>query len=123
MKPLIVRPDVGPAELEREVELFLTRPNVHLISRGHYPPLLTSGVRYRREPLGQERWKPIDVLYADGYGDCEDLSAALAAQLRARGVPARVVVRKTGLRLFHALVGVGRGETITLIDPSKMLGM
>lgn len=84
--------------------------------------ILDGSVRYRREPIGREDWRTRSRVLLDGYGDCEDLAAALAAELRAQGVPARAVVRPSrGGRGYHAVVRIRgrRGE----LDPSRWLGM
>jgi hypothetical protein len=90
------------------------------------PGLYESGVRYRREPVGQEDWDDIVELYRIGYGDCEDLSAARAAELRVRhGIAARPYVKgpkrlDNGLMLYHVQVQLPDGR---ILDPSVKLGM
>lgn len=83
------------------------------------PPLYRSGVRYRQE-RGTEDWNTAPVVLKRGYGDCEDLAAWRAAELRVMGIPAHGIVKRTGPKMFHALVlwPDGRVE-----DPSKILGM
>lgn len=82
--------------------------------------ILDGTVTYRRELPGREEWRTRARVLLDGYGDCEDLAAALAVELRARGVPARARIRRaragTG---YHAVVRVGDIE----LDPSLWLGM
>ena len=87
---------------------------------GGIPPLYRSGVRYRREAPGQERWQLPREVYERGFGDCEDLSIWLAAELQLRGIAARVAVLKTGPRLWHAVVQLPDGR---ILDPSRRLGM
>jgi hypothetical protein len=86
------------------------------------PPLYASGVRYVREPRGHERWLPPSVVLSRGQGDCEDLAAYRAAELRITGedpdAEARVV--RTGPRTWHAVVLRGDGDWE---DPSAALGM
>lgn len=84
------------------------------------PALYQSGVRYRREPPGQEVWQLPHQTMALGYGDCEDLASWRVAELRIAGENAKLVFRRSGRRLWHALVRRGNGE---LEDPSKILGM
>jgi hypothetical protein len=57
-----------------------------------------------------------------GWGDCDDLAPALAAELRATGRDpgARAVVRKSGPNLWHA---VTQGSDGRIYDPSKAAGM
>lgn len=94
---------------------------LNLVEMGgrEFPPLLQSGlVSYRREAVGKELWSSVSIVFARGYGDCEDLSAIVAAEARRAGKQARVVVRpsRSG-RGFHAVVEVdGRRY-----DPSKAL--
>jgi hypothetical protein len=38
------------------------------------PALYASGVRYKEDPPGQENWKDIPAVLADGHGDCLPLS-------------------------------------------------
>jgi len=85
-----------------------------------FPPLYQSGVRYKREP--RDVWRHIGDVMASGWGDCEDLAAARAAELRVSGEDenARVGVYQSGPRRFHAIVI--RGDE-TMEDPSRKLGM
>jgi len=82
-------------------------------------PLYGAGVRYQRERLAED-WLMIPELYAAGVGDCEDLGAARAAELRVfDGCPARAFAARSGQRSFHTLVDAcGVVE-----DPSRRLGM
>lgn len=86
------------------------------------PALYKAGVRYRREPTGQESWDTIDRVLARGYGDCEDLAAWRAAELvESGGDPgARVAIIRTGPKTMHAVVRRSNGSTE---DPSRRLGM
>lgn len=85
------------------------------------PKLYSSGVRYEREQPGRERWLTVDQVIQAGRGDCEDLSAWRAAELRFfYGVPARAGVYRSGNRRFHAVVFYPDGS---IEDPSKRLGM
>lgn len=65
---------------------------------------LQSGeIRYERDdPL--ETWQPIRSLWRTKKGDCEDLAAAVAAELDRRGIPARPVVYRVRKGLAHAVV-------------------
>lgn len=84
-------------------------------------PLYDSGVRYRREPRGREEWTSLPVLLARGYGDCEDLACARAAELVVRhGVPARAIPYRTRSGGWHIVVQTG---PTTTEDPSRRLGM
>jgi len=86
------------------------------------PPLYETGVVYRREPKGREWWESAsDVLgvITDRSGDCEDLAAFRAAELRYYdGVDARVRVVPTRRGNFHAVVELPDGS---IEDPSRVL--
>lgn len=83
------------------------------------PPLMQTGARYR--PEKGELWRNCLQVIKDGWGDCEDLSAYRAAELRVyNSEPARLILIKTGPRLLHAVVQRANGE---IEDPSKLLGM
>lgn len=87
------------------------------------PPLYQSGVVYRKEPPGREWWETAaDLLSVASHrsGDCEDLAAYRAAELRVfDGDPdARVVVLPTSRGSFHAVVEHGDGA---IEDPSRMV--
>jgi|FLYL01.1.fsa_nt_gi hypothetical protein len=117
----------APREVQREaLEAALeglTALNAVLIARSRVPipHPYESGVRYRREPRGREDWNHVARLLRLGHGDCEDLAAYLAAWLRIHNAePARVVIRRTGPRLWHAVVQRADGR---IEDPSKVLGM
>jgi len=97
-----------------------TQINQMVMARQGLPPLLDSGIRYRREPVGQEQWICGDLLDERGFGDCEDLSMRLAAELR-KGENARAVWRRIPEKnLFHIVVERGDGS---IVDISKKLGM
>lgn len=87
---------------------------------GRFPPLYESGIRYRREPDGRERWLTAPEMLAVGFADCEDISAWRAAELRLAGVPAKAVAIRTGKRRFHGIVLL---PDKTFEDPSVRLGM
>lgn len=88
------------------------------------PGLYQSRVVYKEEGYKEsEDWKDIPHVLADGFGDCEDLATWRVAELRHRGVRARIAVkmrRLADITLFHVLVRYPDGR---LEDPSKRLGM
>ena len=98
----------------------LTRLNVALMGATNYPPLYSAGVRYKTEP--REVWRHVADVLAEGWGDCEDLSAWRAAELRITGEDpgASVATYKSGARRYHAIVERSDG---TIEDPSRELGM
>jgi hypothetical protein len=96
--------------------------------RGYFPVLTgiqTGRVRYERfDP--DEEWKTWDRLVGEmsssgvARGDCEDLSSAVAAELRFAGIPARTYVYKSGPTLYHVVVKTDRWG---VMDPSRAAGM
>lgn len=92
----------------------------HNARLGALPPLYASGVRYQREPRGQEEWRDARDLLAIGAGDCEDLTAyRLAERWQAGDRGARAEVRGVG-NMKHVYIRGGDG---TVEDPSVTLGM
>lgn len=83
------------------------------------PSLRSAGAKWKREK--GEIWQLIDKVIADGYGDCEDLAAGWAAELRESGIDrnARAVVRKVAPGQWHAEVERSNGLHE---DPSRILG-
>lgn len=99
----------------------LVRVNETMLARRRFPPLYMSGVRYRREPRGGEDWQTADRVLARMAGDCEDLAAWRAAELRVYGGEhAIATVKRTGPRMWHAVVLRADGS---IDDPSRALGM
>lgn len=100
--------------------------NVAVMNRSALPPLYDSGVRYQDEAPGHEDWRHAEIVYRDGYGDCEDLATYRAAELRVHlGEPAEAFAVRTGhthtgANRWHALVRRADG---TIEDPSRALGM
>jgi len=125
---LHVRINVPPVpEALEAVAEGLVRLNVWMfetadLSGVESPSLYESGIVYRREPRGREWWESA----ADAHnianqrsGDCEDLAAYRAAELRVYDddhAIVRVVPTKRGS--FHAIV---EREDGTLEDPSRVL--
>lgn len=112
----------SPGEITAAVE-GLVAQNVELMAQAElagapYPPLYASGVRYRREPKGRERWDAVDVVYKNRSGDCEDLCGIRAAELQRAGEAARAIVVPTRRNTFHVLVQRASGE---IEDPSRIL--
>lgn len=102
----------------------LTALAYQTLERGSFRPLYFSGVKYKPEPrIGgrrKEEWWTPDRIMKEGWGDCEDLAAWRAAELRQKGIPARAVAKRTGRKMFHAVVLWPNGTTE---DPSRVLGM
>lgn len=90
--------------------------------RGQLPDLIgdiaSRRISYKRYDPDEE-WKTVDRLYADGGGDCEDLSAAVAAYLRLGGINAYADVYPAAPGLYHVIVKTPHGPR----DPSVLGGM
>lgn len=87
------------------------------------PGIYESGVRYQREPPGQEEWQDVPNMLRSGNGDCEDLACWRVAELRISGVKARphLTYRKVGDTFrYHVTVRHSDGR---IEDPSLTLGM
>lgn len=56
---------------------------------------LQSRLRYVNDPVDQELFTQFPDLLARGYGDCDDLTAAVAVLFAAAGIPVRARVIKT----------------------------
>jgi hypothetical protein len=98
------------------------------IPKGRFPVIeaIQSGrLRYRRADPN-EHWQTWQELVGpvfsggQGFGDCEDLSSAVAAELTYNGIPARTYVYKSGGKLYHVVVKTDRWG---LLDPSRAAGM
>lgn len=105
-------------ELLVGLELLTQLDEVYLLSHKRTVPLYQSGVNYIVEAEGKEEWLTIPVLYQRGWGDCEDMACALAAERRVRGFNCNPFVSKQG-RVWH--VQTVCGDLIE--DPSRVLGM
>jgi hypothetical protein len=89
------------------------------------PALYHSGVIYQAEERsGQkpEHFDPCTVVYARGWGDCDDLAAWRCAELILSGVEARIDLHETprskpAARRYHVLVVLPDGTTE---DPSMI---
>jgi hypothetical protein len=104
------------------------------------PPLYASGVVYREDPAGQENWRDVYSVLAQGFGDCDNLVIWRVAELREAGTNARPVIKwqhldrataikcgypadwvpQDGLWLVHCSVEFPDGK---IEDVSKNLGM
>lgn len=124
--PLFTSPEAkAPSEavLRLLLEALTQANSIYLAEHPDTPPLYASGVRYAREPLGQEVWQGIVAARAAGVADCEDLACWLAAEYRQRGIAARPVFysrMRNGLLIYHIVVMLPNGS---IEDPSRMLGM
>jgi hypothetical protein len=81
-------------------------------------------LRYRKADP-REKWlsynELLQLLKKKGKGaDCEDLSAAVVAELQSAGIPARTYVYKARPGLFHVIV---KTDKWGFLDPSVSAGM
>jgi hypothetical protein len=88
------------------------------------PPLYSTGAQWELRPgdPSETKWRYAPDVATEGWGDCQDLSAYRAAELRVSGADpaAQVRVYPTGTNRYHAVVARGDGS---VEDPSVILGM
>lgn len=117
--------DERRALLQRLANALASQNRSWFLRHPQAPPVDRAGVRYVREH--GERWLMAPTLLRERKGDCEDLAAYEAGWLQARGIPARVIVRRSrggGPKDFHATVQIARvGGQSSVSDPSARLGM
>jgi hypothetical protein len=103
--------------LTRVNERLMTDPS---LGGPSIPPLYSAGVKYKNEP--RDVWRHAADVAKEGWGDCEDLSAYRAAELRVSGDDpgAYVTTYQSGPNRYHAVVARGDGS---IEDPSRVLGM
>lgn len=77
------------------------------------------GARYQAEPAAEEVWQTIPALALRRKGDCEDLSAARAAEIGGRAILVDKGPKPNGGTLYHVIVKKGSRRE----DPSRKLGM
>jgi hypothetical protein len=108
------------AALEGLVRLNLTMFRVAAQQGRPVPSVYKAGIHWQRDK--GETWDTADIVRRRGYGDCEDLAAWRAAELRMQGIPAAAVVRASNSPnvAWHAIVALPGGK---FEDPSAKLGM
>jgi hypothetical protein len=88
------------------------------------PPLYSTGALWEVRPgdPSELKWRYAPDVAGEGWGDCQDLSAYRAAELRVSGVDPKAHVRvyPSGPNSYHAVVARGNGS---VEDPSVILGM
>ena len=98
------------------------------VRKGQFPligAIQAGRVRYRRRDP-REHWKTwnelMEPVFAGGmgFGDCEDLSSGVAAELVFNGIKARTYVYQSAPKLYHVVVQTPRWG---LLDPSRDAGM
>lgn len=101
----------------------LIRINEAWLSEHQAPWLYESGVKYQAERLSDD-WQDIPQTLARRFGDCEDLGAWRAAELRHAGereAGAWVKTMRVGMHvIYHVQVRRSDGR---IEDPSQILGM
>jgi hypothetical protein len=104
-----------------------TRANEAALKAGDAKPIspfIKAGrVRWKPEPFTDgEHFDLSRQVVERGWGDCDDLAPAYAAELRytGRDPGARAVVRRSGPNLWHAVTLLSDG---TVKDPSRSAGM
>jgi len=128
---MAVTPHFGRLTLEEAQALLqgLHAVNVVQLRRGIVPvgPALFPDARgrrrlryIRRDP--NERWLNLREIWRLGGGDCEDLAAAVSAELEVlHGIPAIPIITRVRPGLAHARVL--RLDNGTILDPSVTGGM
>lgn len=111
------------------VEALVKVDCIYLQAYPHTPLLAQSGVRYRRQELGHDRWIDIPRMLETKSGSCDDLIGWRCAELLVRGENARPVLQVQDLgvlrsgqpfTLYHVLVQRADGS---IEDPSRAHGM
>jgi len=103
----------------------VTKLNEQLLAAGQVPTFedaLPTGIKWKPEPPGGERFDHAGTVMARKWGDCDDLAPWHAASLRHTGEDpdAKAIVRRSGPSTWHAIVQRGDGS---IEDPSKAAGM
>lgn len=109
---------VSPQRIDALLEGLVRLAGVDLANNPQLPPLYSGAVRYRREK--PDKWLTPSDVFAQGYGDCEDLAAWRCAEIRSQGGQCSAVAYRTGRRMWHVVVRHSDGR---IEDPSKRLGM
>ena len=128
------------ARTATQLVAVLADHNARQISGRRLPHLYDSGARYRVDPADEPLYDAATVLQR-GAGDCEDLAAYLAADLRLYGMAAlppahplhhhiglepstaRPVLLDFGGLQYHAVVRIDSARGVVEEDPSGRLGM
>lgn len=86
-----------------------------------FSDMMRDGVRWRPESYSDgEHFDLPSVVGQRGWGDCDDLAPALAAEIRQYDPGARAIAVRSGPNRWHCIVQLTDG---TLIDPSQIAGM
>ena len=120
---------LGERALRRYLEAHIETMVDYLGEHPSTPLLYHSGVRYKRQDMdgGQEDWHDIPSAIEAEKTDCKVLAAWRIAELRIRGVAAKLHIlwnkirtKKGEVYLFHVQV---MWPDNVIEDPSRVLGM
>jgi transglutaminase-like putative cysteine protease len=115
-----------PHEIPPKVQ-GLVRENLYLLYIYGFVSIFDYNIVYKAEEKNKNCFKNILELIADGYGDCEDLAAALIAMCLYKGIKARALYHVQWLTPLKSLTHVSCEIIIknkwVEVDPSIMLGM
>lgn len=114
-------PTVDVPHLNVLVRALCALDVIYLRAHPQTPLLKQSGVVYKNQPRGCERFKTVPAVLEAGSGDCDQLAPWRAAELRVRyGIKAMPEVRQMGPTLWHVYVRMPNGK---VEDISAHLGM
>lgn len=114
-------PTVDVKHLNVLVRALCALDVLYLRAHPQTPLLKSSGVVYRTQPHGCERFKTVPDVIAAGSGDCDQLAPWRAAELRVRhGIKALPEVKRMSANLWHVYVRMPDGS---VEDISAHLGM
>ena len=114
-------PTVDVTHLNVLVRALCALDVLYLRAHPRTPLLKASGVRYKTQPKGCERFRTVPAVLAAGQGDCDQLAPWRAAELRVRyGIKAVPEVKRMGRNLWHVYVRLPDGK---VEDISAHLGM
>lgn len=124
-----VSPRAGGECVRALVSALVTIDILYLREHPLTPPLIRSGVRYRRQKLGADRWIDIPRMLETKEGSCEDLVAWRCAELALVGETATpaVLIQDMGMLptgqpfvLYHVVTRRASGQ---LEDIAQAHGM
>lgn len=97
--------------------------NAWLLRHRQFPSIYNGRIKYVAEAPNKEDWYTVEDIHRLGYGDCEDLACARAAEYVVQGVQANPDCSAKwigSILLIHIFVRFPDGR---IEDPSKKLGM
>jgi hypothetical protein len=114
-------PTVDVRHLNVLVRALCALDVIYLRANPRTPLLKESGVRYKTQPRGCERFLTVPAIMEAGSGDCDQLAPWRAAELRVKqGIKALPEVRRMSDNLWHVYVRMPDGS---VEDISAHLGM